>query len=223
MSNPVAGTQEAGSTAIAFALKDVSVERIVGPGNDEVVKIGSFWESQPVVIHFLRRFGCRICRGGAMDMSRAIPHLHNAGVRVVAIGLDHLGMDEFIDGGYWKGELYIDDGKRAYRALQLKSISLWQVAYQLLFDKTVKKSLGDTANVKGDLAGDGLQLGATFVFDKGGKLLHDLRQVTVADHPSPEELLKPFGIDTSVLSGLKDARGAAEEGKVAACEGGECL
>ncbi|CAI5974066.1 unnamed protein product [Closterium sp. NIES-64] len=156
MSNPVAGTQEAGSTAIAFALKDVSVERIVGPGNDEVVKIGSFWESQPVVIHFLRRFGCRICRGGAMDMSRAIPHLHNAGVRVVAIGLDHLGMDEFIDGGYWKGELYIDDGKRAYRALQLKSISLWQVAYQLLFDKTVKKSLGDTANVKGDLAGDGL-------------------------------------------------------------------
>ncbi|CAI5486573.1 unnamed protein product, partial [Closterium sp. Naga37s-1] len=197
MSNPVAGTQEAGSTAIAFALKDVSVERIVGPGNDEVVKIGSFWESQPVVIHFLRRFGCRICRGGAMDMSRAIPHLHNAGVRVVAIGLDHLGMDEFIDGGYWKGELYIDDGKRAYRALQLKSISLWQVAYQLLFDKTVKKSLGDTANVKGDLAGDGLQLGATFVFDKGGKLLHDFRQVTVADHPSPEELLKPFGIDTS--------------------------
>ncbi|CAI5493174.1 unnamed protein product [Closterium sp. Naga37s-1] len=226
MSNPVAGTQNAGSTAIASALKDVPVERIVGPGNDEVVKIGSFWESQvrngfwesqvrngfwesqPVVIHFLRRFGCRICRGGAMEMSRAIPHLHNAGVRVVAIGLEHLGLDEFVDGGYWKGELYIDDGKRAYSALQLKSISLWQVAYQLLFDKTVKKSLGDTANVKGDLAGDGLQLGATFVFDRGGKLLHEFRQVTVADHPSPEELLKPFGIDSSVLSGVTEARGA---------------
>ncbi|CAI7813335.1 unnamed protein product [Closterium sp. NIES-54] len=418
MSNPVAGTQNAGSTAIASALKDVPVERIVGPGNDEVVKIGSFWESQPVVIHFLRRFGCRICRGGAMEMSRAIPHLHNAGVRVVAIGrvltallssppccsnpsllltlfpaahpwdhldhldhlgveefvdggywkgfsltpslprcpaahcppccsllltaapccslpslllsaapccslpsllptgldhlgvdvfvnggywkgaaflthtslpphccslprrtlisasmdhlgvdefvgggywkgglyiddgkrtslppctaahrsplpslhryphttgLDHLGLDEFVDGGYWKGELYIDDGKRAYSALQLKSISLWQVAYQLLFDKTVKKSLGDTANVKGDLAGDGLQLGATFLFDRGGKLLHEFRQVTVADHPSPEELLKPFGIDSSVLSGVTEARGVEEGDKKSACEGEECF
>ncbi|CAI7931757.1 unnamed protein product [Closterium sp. NIES-54] len=142
MSNPVAGTQNAGSTAIASALKDVPVERIVGPGNDEVVKIGSFWESQPVVIHFLRRFGCRICRGGAMEMSRAIPHLHNAGVRVVAIGLDHLGLDEFVDGGYWKGELYIDDGKRAYSALQLKSISLWQAPASLRLP-VVRAAAGD--------------------------------------------------------------------------------
>ncbi|CAI5458655.1 unnamed protein product, partial [Closterium sp. Yama58-4] len=222
MSNPVADSQKAGSTAIASALKDVPVERIVGPGNAEVVKIGSFWETQPVVIHFLRRFGCRICRGGAMNMSRAIPHLHKAGVRVVAIGLDHLGVEEFVDGGYWKGELYIDDGKRAYRALQLKSISLWQVAYQLLFDKTVKKSLGDTANVKGDLAGDGLQLGATFLFDKGGRLLHEFRQVTVADHPSPEELLKPFAIDSSVLSGVKEARGSAEEAMAFATRATSC-
>ncbi|CAI5984730.1 unnamed protein product [Closterium sp. NIES-64] len=99
---------------------------------------------------------------GSLPPCIVIPtHLDHVGVDEIVDGghwkgLDHLGMDEFIDGGYWKGELYIDDGKRAYRALQLKSISLWQVAYQLLFDKTVKKSLGDTANVKGDLAGDGL-------------------------------------------------------------------
>ncbi|GJP31769.1 hypothetical protein CLOM_g14977 [Closterium sp. NIES-68] len=224
MSNPAAHAGDAGSMKIASALKDVPVERIVGPGSDEVVKIGSFWQTQPVLIHFLRRFGCRICRGGAMDMSRAIPHLQKAGVRVVAIGLDHLGLDEFVDGGYWKGELYIDDGKRAYQALELKSISYWQVAYQLLFDKTVKKSLGDTANVKGDLAGDGLQLGATLALDKGGKLLHEFRQLTVADHPSPEELLQRFGIDPSVLrGGVKEARGADKGGKEDTCKGNECL
>ncbi|CAI7904895.1 unnamed protein product, partial [Closterium sp. NIES-53] len=52
-------------------------------------------------------------------------------------GLDHLGLDEFVDGGYWKGELYIDDGKRAYSALQLKSISLWQRAYSALQLKSI--------------------------------------------------------------------------------------
>ena len=71
---------------VAAALKGVEVERIVGPAKEDFIKLGSLWQEGPAVVHFLRRFGCRMCRGGALEMSQAIPHLMKAGVRVAAIG-----------------------------------------------------------------------------------------------------------------------------------------
>ena len=44
------------------------------------------------------------------------------------------------------------------------------------------------------------QLGATFVFDKGGAIILDYRQQNFGDHPSPEKLLEVLDLDPSQLT-----------------------
>jgi hypothetical protein len=77
---------EKDSRMVTAAIKDIQVEKIHGPGDAASVNISSFWEHQPVVIHVLRRFGCQLCRGNAVVMSRMLPQLEANNVRLVGIG-----------------------------------------------------------------------------------------------------------------------------------------
>ena len=189
-------------------------------------------------------------------------------------------MDEFVEGGFWKGELYLDNGKKSYQALSLKSTGILGAVSMIFMNKDVKAAFQKYKNVPGNLKGDGLyaprlllhiilnlwlqnvtkilisvfpgpvasslhtpietptnplhwdehvcmrkrivteaimsacrQLGATFVFDKGGAMLLDYRQKDFGDHPSPETLLEVLGLDPSVLSTSSEEGGAAREGE----------
>lgn len=157
-----------------------------------------------------------------MEMSRAIPHLVRAGVRVVAIGLEPLGVEDFVAGGYWTGELYIDDGKKAYRALGLKSAGVVGAISQLFFNTKVRAELERTKDVSGNLSGDGMQLGATFVMDVGGAMILDFRQEDFSDFLSPEQLLEACGIPSRSLkpSRLRSslAKSDSKEACGAACD-----
>lgn len=134
-----------------------------------------------------------------MEISRAIPHLLQSGVRVVGVGLEAFGVEDFVAGGYWQGELYVDHGKKAYKALELKSSSIFGAIYQIVFNRKVKEELVRTNEIPGNLSGDGLQHGATFVMDVGGAMLMDFRQDDFAAYPSPESLLQACGIPPRAL------------------------
>eukprot|EP00850_Spirogloea_muscicola_P016187 SM000130S27074 [mRNA] locus=s130:53679:55208:+ [translate_table: standard] len=189
-----------GDHMLAKKLGDVEVRQVVGPGaDDDRVKLSTFWQDQPVLLHLLRRFGCTLCRGGAADLSRAIPLLRASGVRVVGIGLEELGVGEFVANGFWGGELYIDDGKEAYRALELKKYGVLKGLYTVLFDRRTHERARETSSTPGDLKGDGMQLGATFAIDQGGAQLLDYRQTCFSDHVTPEQVLTAFGIDAALL------------------------
>ena len=94
-------------------------DTVISDGQNFILVIS--FPFQPAFVHLMRRFGCRLCRGSAMELSRALPHLKAKGVRCIAVGLEQLGVDEFVEGKFWDGELYIDEGKKAYKALQLQS------------------------------------------------------------------------------------------------------
>eukprot|EP00271_Cylindrocystis_brebissonii_P017338 TRINITY_DN447_c0_g1_i1.p2 TRINITY_DN447_c0_g1~~TRINITY_DN447_c0_g1_i1.p2 ORF type:complete len:132 (-),score=32.30 TRINITY_DN447_c0_g1_i1:620-1015(-) len=129
-----------------------------------------------------------------------------------------LGVDEFVDGGYWGGELYVDKGKESYKALQLKSAGILGALNQIFLNRKVKKFLEKTKNVPGNLAGDGLQLGATLVIGKDGNVLMDFRQETFADHPTPEEILEALGIDPRKVVSEEDVPPGGERCDDVACE-----
>eukprot|EP00249_Psilotum_nudum_P037018 c9304_g1_i1 orf=344-985(-) len=189
---------EKGSMTVANAIKDIEVEKIQGPSESELVKVGSFWENQTAVVHILRRFGCRLCRANALELQKIVPILEANNIRVVAVGIEKLGLEEFQQGGYWNGELYIDNEKKIHRALEIKSVGVLGTLNMLVANKDVKKALSKTKGVPGNLKGDGRQLGATFVISKGGNLLMDFRQQDFASHPSNESILKASGLDPSL-------------------------
>eukprot|EP00850_Spirogloea_muscicola_P021927 SM000268S09743 [mRNA] locus=s268:70296:71608:- [translate_table: standard] len=113
--------------------------------------------------------------------------------------LEELGVGEFVANGSWSGELYIDDGKEAYRALELKKYGVLKGLITVLFDRRTHERARETSSTPGDLKGDGMQLGATVAIDQGGAQLLDYRQTCFADHVTPEQVLMAFGIDAALL------------------------
>ena len=43
-----------------------------------------------------------------MQLSEIQPQLKKANIRLIAVGLEWLGVEDFIQGNYFKGELFID-------------------------------------------------------------------------------------------------------------------
>ncbi|GAA6110342.1 prostamide/prostaglandin F synthase [Tachysurus ichikawai] len=89
----------------------------------EQVELSSLWRDQTVVMFFLRRFGCQICRWAAVEVSKLEKDLRVNRVALVGIGPEETGLKEFQDGGFFKGEIYIDENKQCYKDLGFKSRS----------------------------------------------------------------------------------------------------
>uniref|UniRef100_A0A8C6PGH0 Peroxiredoxin like 2B n=1 Tax=Nothobranchius furzeri TaxID=105023 RepID=A0A8C6PGH0_NOTFU len=69
----------------------------------EKVELKSLWQDQPVVVFFLRRFGCQVCRWTAAEISKLEPDLRASGVSLVGVGPEQFGLQEFTEGGFFKG------------------------------------------------------------------------------------------------------------------------
>lgn len=67
------------------------------------VELQSLWQNQPVVVFFLRRFGCQVCRWMASEISKLEPDLRANGVSLAGVGPEELGLQEFKEGGFFKG------------------------------------------------------------------------------------------------------------------------
>eukprot|EP00897_Mesotaenium_endlicherianum_P009983 jgi/Mesen1/9012/ME000563S08323 len=210
-----------GSLGVASALQDVTVEKVVGTtASENSVKLSSLWGEQ-VSCHVLQMPGAdphaaevRVTPVPGWSSGPLQSHSHPAVARhshrcswfQVAHApchrhrrLEPLGLEEFVDGNFWDGELFLDSKKAAYHALALRSTGVVGALRMLGFNRAVKDSLARTKAVPGNLKGDGLQLGATLLLDKGGAVLLDYRQQHFADHPSPAAVLEAFGLDPALL------------------------
>ncbi|CAN0206695.1 unnamed protein product [Lampetra fluviatilis] len=105
-------------------LKTVGANELVNARTGEVVSLESLWQGpQPVVITFLRRFGCAVCRWCARELSTGMAraNLPAGAVRLVAVASERIGLQEFLDGNFFSGgDLFIDDKKQCYNDLGFK-------------------------------------------------------------------------------------------------------
>uniref|UniRef100_A0AAQ5ZQP3 Alkyl hydroperoxide reductase subunit C/ Thiol specific antioxidant domain-containing protein n=1 Tax=Amphiprion ocellaris TaxID=80972 RepID=A0AAQ5ZQP3_AMPOC len=69
----------------------------------ESVELQTLWQDQPVVLLFLRRFGCQVCRWMASEVSKLEPELRASGVGLVGVAPEEFGLKEFKEGGFFKG------------------------------------------------------------------------------------------------------------------------
>src|SRR6478672_13399694 len=64
------------------ALSDTSLSDATGTKH----RLGDLWDDKPVVLVFLRHFGCLNCRDHAMQLRDRYDEMHAQGIELVAIG-----------------------------------------------------------------------------------------------------------------------------------------
>jgi len=136
------------------------------------------------------------------ELSLLAPQLSQAGVRLIGIGLEELGVEEFIEGKFFDGELYIDTDKKSFLALDYK-----KVGYLAMIPALLAKVAGEARRkakewaVGGDLKGDGFQNGGLLVVaSKGDKVLYEFKQDNPADHAENSAISKALGLEVAVAA-----------------------
>jgi len=174
---------------------------VENPVTGEKVPFGSLLK-QRTVVALLRRFGCILCRAGAAELSRAKPELSQAGVSMLALGIEKLGHQEFVDGHYFDGPIFIDEKRAVYKELGATRASAWSVLRPSMFFSGFKASKQGFA---GNFAGDGLQLGGTFVLDPDGTVLYGYAQKSFEDHAPVADVIAAAKLNRDAIDQIRTA------------------
>jgi prostamide/prostaglandin F2alpha synthase len=147
------------------------------------------WQEKPVILLFLRRLGCPLCRSYAGQMDKLRPLIERKGGQVICMSFEFLGEGSDSDKtfeklGFWTGPLYTID-KSVYSELFGRK-GMFDNFYGLLDMK--KEAVEKAKDTPGNYKGDGFQLGGQFVVDTNGKVLFDHRQKLFGDDASFEDL-----------------------------------
>jgi len=105
-------------------------------------RLGDLWQDKPVIVVFLRHFGCHNCRDHAVQLRDRYDDLQRQGIDLVAIGTG----DQRYAGAFVRDEkipylVLVDDDAKAARAASVK-VASW---YRLLHPSTWAASVGVNA------------------------------------------------------------------------------
>ena len=164
---------------------------ITANGGEDLYSIA---EKQPVLLVFLRFFGCSFCREAISDISKRKSQLESQGFRVVFV---HMAENvETADKFFRKYRLFpvdhiLDPEKNFYRAfglgttttVQLLSFMHWMRGFQA----AVIEGHGGNPVVNSPELGDGLQMPGVFVLHKG-EIRRSYIHRNAYDRPDYEEI-----------------------------------
>jgi prostamide/prostaglandin F2alpha synthase len=134
--------------------------------------------------------------------------------------LEELGVEDFVKGSYFDGELYIDLKKACYEELGYKRLGVFGIIGSLM-KKKVREAMAaiKRENIKGDMKGDGFQNGGTIIVSAGGKkCLLNFVQEEPSDHVALEDVLKALNIEGAVA----EEQGATARSSNVACDEDVC-
>lgn len=132
------------------------------------------------------------------------PILKENNVRLIGVGLEPLGMEEFIQGKFFDGELFVDNEKQSFKTMGFQRFSFMSL-FSLFRSKkwTDANTMAKKMNLGGNLRGDGFQLGGALIVDVGGTTLYTYVQEDAADHVQNSKILEVLGIDAPVPHGIE--------------------
>jgi peroxiredoxin len=166
---------------------------MVLPDHDgNLVRLGDLWEEEPVVLVWVRHYGCVHCRSHAVELEGARADFDAAGTCVVLIGQAtprqaahfrrRLGIDL---------PVLADESRESYRAAGAKVAT----AGELLGPRSVSQGLRKTFESRGKvhqgrIVGHPAQLGGAMVITPGGEVAWSHMAEEASDNASPDEILE---------------------------------
>ncbi len=117
---------------------------------------------------------------------------------LIGVGFESRFVKPFVEGGYFSGELYVDDDMACYKALEYQRFSFFDLVKRLLSTTfRSRKAKADGMGISGDMKGDGFQNGGALIVDKGGKQLYEFIQEDASIQITKEEIFKALKINAN--------------------------
>ena len=131
---------------------------------------------------------------GALDMttslSQASDEIKNK-LNHIAVGLAKLDYEDFLNENYFQnGHIYIDEGKETYKALDFSSKGIFSLYGMLNVGMYSQAYKASKRGIKGNMKGDGTQLGGTLIVDRKGDVVFKHVQKNYSDQPDMEQIFK---------------------------------
>jgi len=124
-----------------------------------------------------------------------MPQLDAQNVRLIGVGLEPLGLEEFVEGKFFDGELFLDLEKKSFSKLGFKRMSFLEL-FPAVFSKKSRaaNAKAKSLNLGGNLSGDGYQNGGCLVVAAGGSALLTWKQEDAAEHVENDKVLEALGV-----------------------------
>ena len=119
--------------------------------------------------------------------------------RLIGIGLEPLGLEEFLEGKFFDGELYLDEAKLSFSKLGFKKLTFLQL-FPAVFSRKSREATAKakSLNLGGNLKGDGYQNGGCLVVGaRGSPTMFTYSQTDPADHADNQNILEALGIQAA--------------------------
>lgn len=152
-------------------------------------RVGDYWEQRPVILVFLRHFGCLLCREHAAQLRDHYERIQALGADVIAIGTgDERYAEAFVADEAIPFPVLVDDDGAAAQAVSVRTIPF----LQLLFDPRSwpggvrARRAGFRIHRSGQRV---TQLGATFVIGPGSTVRYAHIDRHSADHAPLDTVL----------------------------------
>lgn len=129
---------------------------------------------------------------GASDLSASITKINKDNNDILdynTIGLSFLDYEIFEENKYCENSsIFIDEKKDSYKLMNFPSLGM-SSGYGLMNPKVYFQALNASRRgFKGNMQGDGFQLGGTVIMDKEGNILYSHRQSSYTDYPPEEDI-----------------------------------
>ncbi|MBK6932792.1 MAG: AhpC/TSA family protein [Saprospirales bacterium] len=150
-------------------------------------------EQSPVLLVFLRHFGCSFCREAISDIAKRRNRLEKRGVRIVMVHMaNEPGLAEKFFHKYklWPIDYISDPEKRLYRAFELGRGTPAQLFGLMNWIRGFEAGIleGHGFASPGEEYGDGFQMPGVFVLHKG-EIKHSFIHRHAWDRPDYEEIV----------------------------------
>jgi prostamide/prostaglandin F2alpha synthase len=150
---------------------NLTVKRLDGEAAGCVVSVPELWNRpgyKGALVYLIRRAGCKLCRAEGVELTSIKDKLEAKGYLLVGVVGEELGHEKFSE-EYFSGEMYLDEGRKLSKIMASGTMK-WTGFISYFLGLSVAKEVArtDAMGVKGNMVGDGVNLGGVWVI-QGGK------------------------------------------------------
>lgn len=186
------------SMAITVSLDKIDQKLIYNTETKIEKNFQDIWKElktdQLVYVNFFRRWGCLFCKAGALELNKIfekIDLVFPGKIKIIGIGIEEIGYEEFKKNGYFKHDLYINRNKTIYRALDFQKIGCCFGICKSDYWKR-KKDVTSKYNVQNDfsLRQDNFQMGGALIINANGEIIWQYMDRFLGDYAKESDIIE---------------------------------